>query len=54
MKLKEGILKEWTHKMKEWKMKSYLLSKKDISYRILPPSTTMMKYPIGAPWYGTT
>ena len=36
-------------KIKEWKMKAYLLSEKYIAYRILPPSTTMMKYPIGAP-----
>ena len=56
MKIKEGLLKEWTRKMKEWNQKmkdwaimSYLQSKKDIAYVILPPSTTMTEDPIGAP-----
>ena len=47
-------LKEWTIKMKYWKMKSYLLSKKYIAYKILPPSTTMMGNPISALWYVAT
>ena len=61
MKTKEGKLKEltmkikeWTYKMKEWKIISYLPRKNDITYRILPPSTTTTKYRIGDPWYGET
>ena len=51
-KLKEWTqkMKEWTQKMKEWTMKSYFLIKKDISYGILPQSTTMTEETIGAPW----
>ena len=42
-------MKEWTHKIKKWTMNSYLLSEKDITYRIFLPSTTITEYPIGAP-----
>ena len=59
--MKEGALKEWTQKMKErtqkikeCKIKSYLLSKKDTAYVILPPSTKMKEEPIVAPWDGET
>ena len=41
MKNKEWKFKEWTYKVKEWTMMPYLISKKDISYETLPPSTTM-------------
>ena len=35
-------------------MKYYPLSKNDIAYGILPPSTKILEEPIGAPWIGTT
>ena len=56
MEIKQGELnewmqkmKEWTQKINEWTMNSYLLIEKDISYGILPPSTTIMEDPIGDP-----
>ena len=49
MKNKECKFKEWMHKMKERTIMYYLISKKDITYEILPPSTTMTEEPIGTP-----
>ena len=49
MKLKDRKLKKWTKNIKDWEMKSYLLSETYIDYGILPPSTTMMEEPISAP-----
>ena len=61
MKMKEGKLREWARKMKYWtqkmkecKINPYLLTKKDISYRILPPSTIIMEDPIRAQLSGET
>ena len=57
MKINEGKFKEWTQKMngwnqkmKEWTMLSYLLSKNDIAYGILPPLNTIMEELVGALW----
>ena len=57
MKMKEVKLREWTRKIKEWNqkmkdwtMKSYLLIENYITYRIIPPLTTMTEDPIIAPW----
>ena len=47
-------MKEWNQRMKELGMITYLLSEKDSIYVILPPSTTIAKYPIRDPWGGTT
>ena len=54
MKLKSGKFKEWNQKMKYCRINSYYLSKSDIAYVILPPSTSIMKVPIGSPWSGAT
>ena len=36
-------VKEWNEKNKDWTIKLYILNKKDISYVILPPSTTTIE-----------
>ena len=54
MKLKEGELKLWTHKIKAWTINSYLPSENCVAYIILPTSTTIIEDPIVASWYGTT
>ena len=48
MKLKEGELKLWTHKIKAWTINSYLPSENYVAYIILPTSTTMIEDPIVA------
>ena len=47
-------MRELTKKIKQWKMKPFLLIKKYIAYVILPPSTTMVEDSIGFPLAGTT